>query len=114
MTGEFEDSANPVGLGGVPSALAKEPVLYTRADFTLFHAVETLTHKLGVTREHLRRVVLKELVDNALDVGANVSIDVIGSNNPDDDSKTVRISDDGPGIPGTAEEIAHLADDAGG
>jgi hypothetical protein len=43
---------------------------FERADWTLFRTVEGLQQKAGVTAKLLRRLVLKELGDNALDTGA--------------------------------------------
>ena len=43
--------------------------LFTREDWRLFTSFSTLPQKAGVAREDLDRVVLKELVDNALDAG---------------------------------------------
>ena len=43
---------------------------FERADWTSFRTVEGLQQKAGVTASKLRRLVLKELTDNALDTGA--------------------------------------------
>ena len=54
------------------------------------HQLATLPQKAGCQPEDLRRVVLKELVDNALDAGAAVSLDHA-------DGAWI-VTDDGPGI----------------
>jgi hypothetical protein len=68
----------------------------------LFRSLETIGQKAGVAKTKLRRLVLKELVDNALDAGANVSVGI----NPNNGAYVIQ--DDGPGIGGTPEEIARL------
>src|SRR5258708_5852515 len=45
-----------------------EVPMFAHEDWTHFRSVETLAQKAGVARAYLRRVVAKELVDNALDV----------------------------------------------
>lgn len=74
---------------------------FERPDWSLFRSIDTLSQKAGVPRHLLRRLVLKELVDNALDAGATVSVKTIGEGR-------YLIEDDGPGIAGSAEEIARL------
>jgi hypothetical protein len=70
------------------------PLMFERPDWTLFLDRATLPQRAGCQPNELGRVVLKELVDNALDMGANVTldradrIDMIG----------YVIIDDGPGI----------------
>jgi hypothetical protein len=71
-----------------------------RPDWTLFTSLATLSQKAGVPVRHLRRLALKELVDNALDAGGNASIRAT--------DRGYIIEDDGPGIGGTPEEIARL------
>jgi C4-dicarboxylate-specific signal transduction histidine kinase len=63
--------------------------------------VDTLSQKAGVPKQKLRRLVLKELVDNALDAGAKVEI-----TEPRPGLYVVR--DFGAGIDGTPDEIARL------
>ncbi len=75
-------------------------MLFHRDDWTLFRNLTTLGQKAGVPRERLGALVLKELVDNALDAGAKVAIGRTGDG--------FYVEDDGPGIPGTDEEIATL------
>lgn len=72
-----------------------------RPDWTLFASLETLSQKAGVAVGLLRRLALKELVDNGLDAGATVTITEIRP-------RHYEISDDGPGIDGSPEAIARL------
>ena len=46
---------------------------FERADWTSFRTVEGLQQKAGVAQDKLIRLVLKELTDNALDTGAEVT-----------------------------------------
>jgi hypothetical protein len=74
--------------------------------------VETLSQKAGVPTTLLRRLVLKELVDNALDAGgAHVRIGAIDEHGHpfagrSADCNRFFIQDDGPGIP--VESVARL------
>ncbi len=65
-------------------------ILFARDDWQLFLDPETLPQKAGCQPAMLRRIILRELVDNALDAGANVTL------TRDGDGWIV--SDDGPGI----------------
>jgi hypothetical protein len=47
---------------------------FERADWTSFRTVEGLQRKAGVAQDKLIRLVLKELTDNALDTGAEVTV----------------------------------------
>ena len=58
----------------------------------MFRNLGTLGQKAGVGIERLGALVVKELVDNALDAGAKVSVE--------EDGDWIVVSDDGPGIPG--------------
>ena len=69
-------------------------------DWTLFRTIEGLQQKAGVPANLLRRLVLKELGDNALDVSPVIRVGRIGDR--------FFIEDDGPGLDGTPEEIASL------
>jgi hypothetical protein len=71
-----------------------------RPDWTLFRTIEGLQQKAGVPARLLRRLVGKELGDNALDEGASVSVSEIDG--------TYVVEDDGPGIEGGPEAIARL------
>ncbi|MEI7610138.1 MAG: ATP-binding protein [Rhodospirillaceae bacterium] len=74
---------------------------FVREDWTLFRSVGTLTQKAGAPANRLRRLVLKELADNALDAGGNVLVGEL----PDGG---YFVQDDGPGIGGTPEDIARM------
>src|SRR5262249_48369870 len=71
-------------------AEAAAPLLYERDDWTLFMSPETLPQKAGCEPDKIGAVVLKELVDNALDAGATARI----KGRP----CSYRVEDDGPGI----------------
>jgi hypothetical protein len=73
------------------AAPAESPILYERADWRLFLDKRTLPQKAGCEPKQIGRVVLKELVDNALDAGAD-SVKLAG------DAQSCTVSDDGPGI----------------
>ncbi len=76
--------------------------MFERADWTLLRTVEGLQQKTGVATTWLRRLVIKEIGDNALDAGAAIRVGYI------EDGGRVFIEDDGPGLDGTPEEIADL------
>src|ERR1700712_260168 len=52
-----------------------QQLIYETEDWRLFTDRATLPQKAGCQPAYLGEVVLKELVDNALDAGANVSLD---------------------------------------
>ena len=56
------------------SSRAAQNLKFERADWTSFRTVEGLMQKAGVAKNKLRRLVLKELTDNALDENAKVRI----------------------------------------
>jgi hypothetical protein len=72
------------------AAAAAAPLMFERADWTLFIRRETLPQKAGCAPYQIGRVLLKEAVDNALDAGADVQIERIFGG--------YRIIDNGPGI----------------
>jgi hypothetical protein len=74
--------------GAAPVA---EPIHYERPDWRLFIDKRTLPQKAGCAVSQLGRVVLKELVDNALDADAG-DVTLTG------DAKSCVVSDNGPGI----------------
>jgi hypothetical protein len=81
----------------------KSPILkmFERPDWTLFRTLSGLQQKAGVTAGLLRRVVMKELGDNALDAG-KIKYGAI-------ERDKYFIEDDGPGgLDGTPKEIADL------
>jgi hypothetical protein len=75
---------------------------FEREDWTLFRTLDGLTQKAGVSRDLLSRLVLKELADNGLDAGAAVEVGGLPK------GRGYFVDDDGPGIPGTPEDIARL------
>jgi len=71
-------------------------------DWTLFRSLGTLGQQAGVSQDDLPDVVVKELVDNALDASATCHVDVVPPNG-------FVVEDDGPGMPGdTPGDIARL------
>jgi hypothetical protein len=84
----------------LPGSPAPENLKFEREDWALFRTVEGLQQKAGVAKHDLARLVLKEIVDNALDEGAKVRIDECGDG--------YFVEDDGRGIDGTPDEIARL------
>src|SRR5689334_1002341 len=64
---------------------------FTRADWALFLHPDRLPQKAGCPRDRLRAMILKELVDNALDAGATASLAQV-------DPDTWIVADDGPGL----------------
>ena len=65
-------------------------LLFERDDWRLFLDPATLPQKAGCQPEALRQIVLRELVDNALDAGAKAALR--------QDGTTWIITDDGPGL----------------
>ena len=99
-------TADVEGLGSYTCLGADEnaPVLKMaeRQDWELFRTVEGLQQKAGVPATRLRRLVLKELVDNGLDhPSAEVQAGWAGTD-------LAYVEDNGPGLDGTPEEIASL------
>jgi hypothetical protein len=76
---------------------------FQRPDWVLFRSMDTLGQKAGVSKHRLRRLVIKELVDNALDAGADVRLW------QEDNAGRARyfVQDDGPGM-GSPEDVARL------
>jgi histidine kinase/DNA gyrase B/HSP90-like ATPase len=69
----------------------------------LFRSVGTLSQKAGVRASRLRRLALKELADNALDAGGQVTVGALDAR-----GNRYFVQDDGPGLPGEPEDIARL------
>ena len=65
-------------------------LLFEREDWRLFVDPATLPQKAGCQPEDLHQIVLRELVDNALDEGAHATLDQAG--------RGWIIADDGPGL----------------
>ncbi|WII35288.1 ATP-binding protein [Paenibacillus thiaminolyticus] len=55
-------------------------ITFTREDWKMFRNMETLCQKAGVHREYIPRLVIKELVDNALDISGNCELIKSGEN----------------------------------
>jgi C4-dicarboxylate-specific signal transduction histidine kinase len=76
-------------------------------DWALFTSPNTLPQQAGVPLRHIRRLVLKELADNGLDMvrhlgpAGEVTIQKDGP-------CTFTVRDNGPGLDGTPEQIAYL------
>lgn len=71
-------------------------------DWTLFRNLGTLGQRAGVSQDDLAAVVVKELVDNALDASATCRVALAAPNG-------VVVEDNGPGLPGaTPDDIAML------
>src|SRR5215831_11445534 len=78
-----------------------ETLKFERADWALFRTVEGLQQRAGVPKRLLRRLVVKELVDNGLDNGGKVKIEKTPAG--------YTIMDDGPGIdPDTVPRLFSL------
>lgn len=75
--------------------------IFEREDYELFASPDTLCQKAGVSRANLPVVVLKELVDNALDEAGSCEFDLSSGNG-------FSIIDQGEGIPGDDEAIARF------
>jgi hypothetical protein len=100
ITADVEGLGSDTCLGADENA----PVLKMaeRQDWELFRTVEGLQQKAGVPATRLRRLVLKELVDNGLDhPSAEVQAGWAGTD-------LAYVEDNGPGLDGTPEEIASL------
>jgi hypothetical protein len=68
----------------------RQQLVYETPDWQLFIDSATLPQKAGCQPHCIRQIVLKELVDNALDAGASVTLER--------DGDTWVVSDDGPGM----------------
>src|SRR5262249_57536274 len=74
-----------------------------REDWALFRSVEGLQQKAGVPEGRLRRLVMKEVADNALDAGTRMTWGFVA------DSEDLHfVEDNGPGLDRTPEAIAGL------
>src|SRR3982751_5993524 len=97
----FEKLADPSDRSSRSPADAKsaEFQIAERADWTLFRSLNTLPQQAGVPLNQMRRLVLKELADNGLDVSAVVDV----WRTPDG---VYVVRDRGPGISDDPAEIA--------
>ncbi len=100
-TTEHAQSPAAAVTGGTPAAerkrqqrererLARQPPFFERTDWSLFINPRTLSQKAGCQPGDIRRLVLRELVDNALDAGATAVIERVGNG--------WGVADDGPGL----------------
>lgn len=62
-----------------------------REDWKLFRSIETLCQKAGVHRQFIPLLVVKELVDNALDATGDCELELV-------DDHSFRVTDNGAGI----------------
>jgi hypothetical protein len=77
-------------------------MLFTRTEeWRLFLNLETLVQRANVPEKLIPRLVVKELVDNALDTGHSCRFGELGTG-------SIFVEDDGPGLHGNDEEIASL------
>ena len=82
--------------------LASSPAAWFKLkDWTAFRTLEGLQRRGGVSVDKLARLVMKEITDNGLDTNAKVKIGELPKGG-------YFVEDDGPGIDGTPEDIAHL------
>jgi hypothetical protein len=93
VNNDFENSA-----AALASQKAPQILKFQREDWTLFRTVEGLQQKAGVSKSKLRRLALKELADNGLDTGAEVSVG--------QDGDVYFVDDAGPGL--DPDEVAGL------
>jgi hypothetical protein len=82
-------------------ATSKPDALFEREDWTLFRSVRTISQLSGVPPTRLRRVIAKEIVDNAIDASGNCRVGKLRDGG-------FYVEDDGPGIAGKPKEIARL------
>jgi len=67
------------------------PISLTQEDWKRFMTPEGLSEKAGVPKGHFRKMIIKELIDNACDVGGGRLIFI--------HNNVLEFHDDGPGIP---------------
>lgn len=95
---KFESVGAPQ-LAGSPAPTCSGNFKFERPDWTLFRQIPTLSQKAGVPSQKLRRLVLKELADNALDVADAVSCGTTVDG-------YYYVQDNGPGLP--PEDVQRL------
>jgi hypothetical protein len=86
----------------IECCFGQKPPTFEREDWSLFRTIEGLQQRAGVPKRLLPRLVLKELADNGLDNGAEVTVQSLPARNG------YLVEDDGTGIHGTPEDIARL------
>lgn len=67
------------------------PLTLVQEDWKRFMTPEGLSEKAGVPKHHFKKLIIKELIDNACDVGGG-RLRIV-------DSDVVEFYDDGPGVP---------------
>ncbi len=75
--------------------------LYSREDWTSFRNLGTISQRSGVPPERLRRLVAKELADNALDVSNGCEVGELAGGG-------FFVQDNGPGVSAGPESLARL------
>jgi hypothetical protein len=75
-----------------------EALKFERPDLSLFKTVQGLQQRAGVPARQLRRLAIKELVDNGLDNGGDVKIETLSDAEGAACVGGYAIVDDGPGI----------------
>jgi hypothetical protein len=78
-----------------------DSIYFVREDWTHFRTLQGLSQKSGVPLNQLSRLVAKELADNSLDAGSKCEVGEMKGGG-------FFVQDNGPGIPGTPEDIAYL------
>jgi hypothetical protein len=86
---------------GKPSCNGAANDWYECDDWTLFRTIRSISQHSGVPPELLRRLLAKELADNALDAGGTCRVGEL-------EGDGFFVEDDGPGIGGGPEEVARL------
>jgi hypothetical protein len=86
------------------AGVADTPLTFSRPDWTEFRDPARISNKAGVKWELLPKLVIKELVDNALDASGNAEIELLPMI-PGEECRFA-VSDDGEGICGSDAEIA--------
>ena len=81
---------------------------FEREDWTLFRSLATLGQKAGVDTGRLPGLVVKELVDNALDAAGQCRVALIDNRRDAPGLFGFLVEDDGAGIPGSDDQVANL------
>jgi hypothetical protein len=74
---------------------------YEREDWELFTHIDTIAQHAGINPAQIPALVVKELVDNALDAGGSCEFGLLGKHG-------FFVSNPGESFPGTNNEIAHM------
>jgi hypothetical protein len=81
------------------------PTLLRRQDWMDLRDKNRISNRAGVPYRDLPKVVVKELVDDALDASGDVRLGIVSG---DPGQFTFFVSNEGPGLAGSNEEIAEL------